>query len=88
MNQEFIIGPFKIIQDEEGFGVAELVQTKVEGCKEPVKGWEIVATFKFGMDALLYYTSRINEHMAMVNRMMGEQNTEQITENIIVEKDK
>ena len=35
MNQEFIIGPFKIIQDEEGFGVAELVKTKMEGSEEP-----------------------------------------------------
>ena len=75
MNQEFIIGPFKIIQDDEGFGVAEAVQTKMDGCDEPVEGWEVVATFKFGMDALLYYTSRINEYMTMTSRMVGEPTT-------------
>ena len=46
MNQEFTIGTLKLIENDEGFSVAE--KTK--------DGFEIIASFKFPLDALRYFT--------------------------------
>lgn len=47
MNQEFIVGPFKITE-EEGKGIS--VSTATEN-----DGWEAVATFKYPVDAVKYF---------------------------------
>ena len=53
MKQEFEIGPLKLRQDEEGYGVAhKLADTGI---------WEIIATFKFGPDAVNYFSSYLSE---------------------------
>ena len=47
MNQEFIIGPIKIEQDEHGYGVSVLVNDN------PVT-YEVRANFKDALDMLVY----------------------------------
>lgn len=49
MNQEFTVGQLKIIEDEQGFGVA---------LQRP-EGWIVIATFKYGLDAVRYFTEYI-----------------------------
>lgn len=48
MNQEFVIGQLKIIEDEQGYGV-------VIG-KDNNTNWEVIATFKYPTDAMRYFT--------------------------------
>lgn len=47
MNQEFTVGILKLIEDEDSFGIA---QKKENG------EFEVVASFKFPLDALKYFT--------------------------------
>jgi hypothetical protein len=46
MNQTFTMGSLQLIQDKDGYGVAEKTE----------KGYEVVATFKYPLDALKYFT--------------------------------
>ena len=46
MNQKFTIGTLQLIEDEDGFGVAQKTE----------KGFEVIASFKFPLDALRYFT--------------------------------
>lgn len=46
MDQEFIVEPFKLIQDEISYGVARHLDDGK---------WEIVATFKFPLCAVKYF---------------------------------
>ena len=47
MNQTFTIGPLKLIEDKDGFGVAQLTQDEE---------YEVIATFKYPLDALKWFT--------------------------------
>lgn len=47
MEQNFTIDNLKLIQDEEGYGVAQA---------NKAGEWEVVATFKYPLDALEYFT--------------------------------
>lgn len=51
MKQEFEVGPLKLCQDEEGYGVAHKIADT----------WEIIATFKFGPDAVYYFGTYLSE---------------------------
>lgn len=46
MNQNFTIGDIRLIEDEEGFGVAE----------NTTEGFVVIASFKYPLDALKYFT--------------------------------
>lgn len=46
MNQQFTIGNLKLIEDAEGFGIAQRNKD----------GFEVIATFKYALDALRYFT--------------------------------
>lgn len=46
MDQEFIVEPFKLIQDEISFGVARHLDNDK---------WEVIATFKFPLCAVKYF---------------------------------
>ena len=54
MNQEFLIGKIKIIQDEQGYGIAIDVSKD-----EAIAEWEVIATFKYPADAIRYFTELI-----------------------------
>lgn len=45
MNQKFTIGTLQLIEDDDGFGVAEKAKD----------GYEVIANFKFPLDALRYF---------------------------------
>lgn len=62
MNQEFTIGNLKLIQDEEGYGIAE--QTSEAE-------FEVIASFKHPLDALRYFTE-----YSLTLAAIGEQKTE------------
>ena len=47
MDQEFVIEPFKLIQDEISYGVSRHLKSGE---------WEVVATFKFPICAVKYFT--------------------------------
>jgi hypothetical protein len=49
MNQEFTIGAVKLIEDENGFHVAVEIKS----------GYDVIASFKYPMDALKYYTEYV-----------------------------
>lgn len=49
MNQEFVVGIVKLIQDEQGYGIA--VKKEEE--------WDCIATFKYSMDAVSYFNNLV-----------------------------
>ena len=55
MNQEFIIGNLKLVQDEDGYGVCRKIE---EGM------WEPIATFKYPEDAVTYFSGIIMNAIA------------------------
>lgn len=59
MNQSFTIGNLKLIEDEEGYGVAEKSED----------GFVVVASFKYPLDALKYFTeyALVSAEMLMRN---------------------
>ena len=60
MMQEFQIGNFRIVQDEEGYGI---LRQKAEGV------WEAIATFIYPEDAIRYFANIILEATAYVQNM-------------------
>lgn len=54
MNQEFTIGPFKLIEDDEGFGVAQIGPDGIG---------QVIASFMYGPDCLAYFTSCVNDYL-------------------------
>lgn len=49
MNQEFTIGQLKLIEDEQGYGIAVLKEEE----------WEVIATFKYAIDAVRYFSEYV-----------------------------
>ena len=49
MNQEFVINQTKLIEDDQGYGVA--IQND--------EGWEVIASFKYPMDAVRYFSELV-----------------------------
>ncbi len=47
MDQEFIVEPWKLVQDEISYGVARHLDDNT---------WEVVATFKFPLCAVKYFS--------------------------------
>lgn len=55
MNQEFLIGNLKLIQDNDGYGIMRLVGPGV---------FEAIATFKYPEDAITYFANTIMQAIA------------------------
>lgn len=50
MDQEFTIEPLKLMQDKDGFGIAQMVKNDE---------WEVIANFKYPADAIRYFSEYI-----------------------------
>ena len=74
MNQEFIIGNLKLVQDEDGYGVCRQIE---EGM------WQPIATFMYPEDAIGYFSGIIMNAVAV---QQANQQDIQIT-NLAKEKD-
>ena len=55
MEQQFQIGNLRIIQDESNFGVSHLITI------DDTPAWEVIATFKYGPDAVIYFANYMAE---------------------------
>jgi hypothetical protein len=57
MDQEFTIEPLKLIQDQDGYGIAQLNKQNT---------WEVIANFKYPLDAVKYFA----EYMMALNQQI------------------
>lgn len=51
--QEFTLGPVKLIQDEEGYGIAHVV------LKNKKEVWEVIANFKYLGDFMRFTSNHL-----------------------------
>lgn len=56
MNQEFEFGPIKIMQDDDGYGIAQLISD------EP-KQWEVVASFKYLNEFIRFFCKHLEREL-------------------------
>jgi len=71
MNQEFQIGNFKLIQDEDGYGVMRKVEEGI---------FEAIATFKYPEDAIAYFNGIVMNVVAYQQNKQVEERLDKIPE--------
>ena len=73
MNQEFKIGNFKLIQDEDGYAIRKIIEGNM---------YEAIATLKYAEDSVAYFNNIIMEAVAY----QYNQQTKQVITNISKEE--
>ena len=71
MNQEFIIGNLKLVQDDECYGISRKI---AEGT------WEAIATFKYPEDAIAYFNGIVMNVVAYQQNKQVEERLDKIPE--------